>query len=301
MKGIKLTTEEFIKKAKLVHGDKYDYSLVDYKKTNEKVKIICSIHGIFEQTPKAHLNVQGCPMCSGNKKETNSSFIERAKLVHGDKYDYSLVNYVNNKTKVKIICSVHGIFEQIPNAHLNKQGCPKCALEKNKQTKPIVVEEFVKRANKIHGNKYDYSKVDYINSQTKIKIICPIHGVFEQKPANHLRGAGCSKCRSSHGEETIRSYLLKNNILFEEQKRFKECKNIKPLPFDFYIPKKNLLIEYNGRQHYETVEHFGGREQLKIQRHNDWLKRKFARDNHINLLVISYKENIEDLLDKKVF
>ena len=233
MKGIKLTTEEFIKRAKLVHGDKYDYSLVDYKKTTEKVKIICSVHGIFEQTPKAHLNKRGCPMCSRNKKETNSSFIEKAKLVHGDKYDYSLVNYVNNKTKVKIICSVHGVFEQIPNAHLNDQGCP--------------------------------------------------------------------KCRSSHGEETIRGYLLKNNILFEEQKRFKECKNIKSLPFDFYIPKKNLLIEYNGRQHYETVEHFGGREQLKIQRHNDWLKRKFARDNHINLLVISYKENVEDLLDKKVF
>jgi 5-methylcytosine-specific restriction endonuclease McrA len=127
----RLTTKQFIKRSKVIHGDKYDYSLVEYKNARTKVKIICNKHGVFEQTPHSHLRGNGCKKCHYNKSSKNAksnikSFIENSIKIHNDKYDYSLVKYKNSKTKVKIICPIHGVFEQIPNAHLNGQGCKKC-------------------------------------------------------------------------------------------------------------------------------------------------------------------------------
>ena len=122
----RLTTEEFIEKAKVMHGDKYDYSLVDYKNNKIRVKINCPIHDIFEQTPNIHLSGCGCPKCGGNIKLTTKEFIEKAKTVHDDKYDYSSVKYNDRQTKVKIICPEHGPFEQRPHGHLQGSGCPKC-------------------------------------------------------------------------------------------------------------------------------------------------------------------------------
>jgi len=193
----RLTTEQFIKKARAVHGDKYDYSLVDYKNAKIKVKIICHEHGVFEQRPGSHLSGNGCPKCSViNSKEkqryTVDQFIEKAKTVHGDRYNYKFVDYKNNHIKVMIVCPVHGIFEQIPNGHLQGQGCSKC-----KGGIKLTTEQFIKKARAVHGDKYDYSLVEYKNAKTKIKIICPIHGIFEQTPDSHLHGAGCSKCRQS--------------------------------------------------------------------------------------------------------
>ena len=182
-------TKEFIAKAKAVHGDKYDYSKVNYVNSTTKVTIICPIHGEFEQRPSTHLSGHGCPSCSGCKKLNTEEFIKRAKEVHGDKYDYSKVNYVNTFTKVTIICPKHGEFEQTPNLHLKSQGCPNCYGNKK-----LTIEEFIKRAKKVHGDKYDYSKVKYVNALTKVTIICPIHGEFEQTPAKHLSGIGCASC-----------------------------------------------------------------------------------------------------------
>ena len=130
----RLTIEQFIKKVKVIHGNVYDYSLVEYKNAHTKVKIICPEHGIFEQKSYHHLRGQGCPECryikSGNKlRSTTEQFIKKAKVVHGNKYDYSLVDYKNNKTKVKIICHEHGIFEQTPNHHLSGNGCSKCGVK----------------------------------------------------------------------------------------------------------------------------------------------------------------------------
>jgi hypothetical protein len=185
----------FINKAKGVHGNKYDYSLVDYKGVNTKVKIICQIHGKFEQTPHHHMyRKQGCNKCgyiniSKNTRKKEDVFISEAKLIHGDKYDYSLAEYINAKTKVKIICQIHGKFEQTPTNHLNGQTCGKCN-GLNKST-----NEFIKQANLVHGDKYDYSLVDYIDSKTKIKITCTTHGEFEQLPTPHLSlKQGCPKC-----------------------------------------------------------------------------------------------------------
>ena len=186
----KLTTEEFIRKAKEVHSDKYDYSKVKYDGNKAKVCIICPTHGEFWQTPSSHLRGNNCPKCAGGVKYTLEDFICKAKEIHGDKYDYSKVKYVNSNTKVCIVCPKHGEFWQTPSAHLaQKQGCPKCASNIKHTT-----EEFIERAKETHGDKYDYSKVEYVSSHTKVCIICPTHGEFWQVPIEHLGGSGCPKC-----------------------------------------------------------------------------------------------------------
>ena len=184
------TTEQFIEEAKQIHGDKYDYSKVIYNVCDEKICIVCPEHGEFWQTPYNHTRKKcGCPACSGSKKLTTDEFIVKSKKIHGNKYDYSKVEYVNNSTKVCIICPEHGEFWQLPKNHLLGKGCSRCnhGIKYSKS-------DFVERAKLIHGNKYDYSKVEYINSQTKVCIICPEHGEFWQTPADHLFGYGCSKC-----------------------------------------------------------------------------------------------------------
>ena len=238
------------------------------------------------------------------KTFTTEEFIQKAKEVHGNKYDYSLVDYKNAKTKVKIICPIHGEFEQKPNDHLNKRGCRKCGYEKNIKNNSITTEEFIKRAKEVHGDKYDYSLVDKsITTHKNIKIICPIHGEFEQIAWNHLCGHGCSICSKkvySKGEKNIRNFLLNNNIDFQQQKTFEDLKDKYKLSYDFYIPSKNLLIEYNGEQHYKksSFKHHD----LKMQRHHDWLKRKYAKKNNIELLTIPYWnfKIINEILEEKL-
>jgi hypothetical protein len=180
----KVTLEEFIERAKKVHGDKYDYSRVLYNGMHDKICIICPIHGEFWQTPANHLSGKGCPECGSisrwdtKGRITTEEFIKKAIKIHGDKYDYSKVNYIDAHTKVCIICPIHGEFWQTPNNHLTKYGCKKCAMDALNSNKPRSTEEFIKIAKKLHGNKYDYSKVEYKNCKTKVCIICPKHGEF---------------------------------------------------------------------------------------------------------------------------
>lgn len=290
------TTEEFIKEAKKMHGDKYDYQPTEYVHSKLKIKIICYIHGVFEQRPNNHLMGGGCPKCD-NKNVTLEEFINKAKLVHGDKYDYSLTEYENSKSKIKIICCVHGIFELNPNSHLMGRGCPKC----NKMY--INTENFIKRANLIHNNLYDYSSLIYINAITKVIIICKIHGEFEQVSCEHLRGSGCPLCYESKGELIIRNLLDQNCIEYIRGKKFDNCRgtgNIKRmLSFDFYLPKYNLLIEYDGEQHFKIVNYWGGKEGFKLRQINDEIKNVYAKNQNIKLLRIKYTEikNIEKILN----
>ena len=125
-------------------------------------------------------------------------FVEKAKIIHGDKYDYSLVDYKNAKTKIKIICPEHGVFELTPNGHLRGYNCKKCSVSIQRNKLVFQICEFVEKAKAVHGDKYDYSLVDYKNSYTKVKIICPVHGIFEQQPNNHLSGKGCPKCKGKY-------------------------------------------------------------------------------------------------------
>lgn len=186
---------EKIEEAKRIHKGKYDYSKAVYRRWDIPITIICPSHGEFKQILNHHVKGSGCPKCgkiSSSEKMslTTEEFIKRAKEIHGDKYNYSKVKYVNNHTKVCIICPKHGEFWQIPSNHLLGFGCNKCSGKKKKDT-----EEFITEAKKIHGNKYDYSKVEYTNNSTKVCIICPEHGEFWQTPNKHLRGNGCPVCR----------------------------------------------------------------------------------------------------------
>lgn len=289
--GKRLTKEEFISRAIVVHGDRYDYSLVDYKNSRTRVKIICPEHGIFEQSPEFHFNGSGCPSCANNIKYSTQEFVKKAKQVNGNRYDYSLVEYKNNKTKIKIICPEHGIFEQIPMHHLKEIGCFKCSHNFN------TADDFIKKAKDVHGDKYDYSLVDYKNNYTKVKIICLEHGMFEQIPKNHTNHErGCPVCNESRGEKEIALLLDENNISHLRQYKFEECKNVNHLPFDFYLPEYNLCIEYDGRQHYEAVEFFGGERGLRYIQKNDEIKNKYCNDNNIKLLRIKYNDNISEKL-----
>jgi hypothetical protein len=278
--------KQVINEFKNIHGNKYDYSKVEYINTNSKVIIICQIHGEFEQTPNNHKHGQGCGRCNGKNKK-NSELINEFKNVHGNKYDYSKVEYVNTRTKVKIVCPIHGEFEQTPNNHLSGQCCGRCNGNSVK-TNEILINEF----KNVHGNKYDYSKVEYTNAHTKIIIICPTHGEFEQTPNNHKHGNGCPICNESKGEREIREYLINKNINFIPQYKFDDCKNVLSLPFDFYLPDYNICIEYNGIQHYKPVEHFGGENGLIIRQKNDKIKMEYCYNNDIPFLIINYNENV---------
>jgi len=291
-KGIKYTTEEFIIKAKEIHGGKYDYSLVDYIDNKTKIKITCPKHGVFKKRPNLHLSKkQGCPKCMGRNR-TTEEFIIKAKEIHGGKYDYSLVDYIDSTTKIKIICPKHGVFEQTPGNHFLGKECYNCGKFKIKYT----TEEFIIKAKEIHGGKYDYSLVDYIGSTTKIKIICPKHGIFKQKASSHLNGNGCPTCNSSKGEIEIINYLNYKNINYEREYKFDDCKDKRVLPFDFYIKDLNILIEFDGDQHRKAIKFFGGEKMFKDRQRKDVIKTKYAKDNNIQLIRINCVKDIKTLL-----
>ena len=245
------TKEDFIKKACEKHKGKYDYSKVKYVNNRTKVCIICPEHGEFWQAPSSHLSDHGCPICGGSYTQTKKEFITKARKVHGDKYDYSKVDYVNSATKVCIICPEHGEFEQTPASHIYGQGCPKCGFEKIRESLSSSKEEFIKKANEIHGNKYDYSKVDYVNAHTKVCIICPKHGEFEQETNTHLKGSACPKCNLSHLERSVMNYLDEKKITYDYQKHFNWL-GLQSL--DFYLPDYKVGVECQGEQHFFPID-----------------------------------------------
>ena len=233
----KLTTVEFVLRARGVHGDKYDYSKVSYKNNSTKVCIICkeSEHGEFYQTPDCHLIGNGCPKCSNNVKLTTKKFIERSREVHGDKYDYSKVKYKDSSTKVCIICkeSEHGEFYQVANTHLRGSGCPKC-----KGGVRLTTGKFIDKAKSMHGDKYDYSEVEYKSSSTAIKIFCKIHGYFNQIPAAHLQGRGCPKCGVGFSSDSKLSLLSDSDIEHLSVHQLIELIGQNLLPADFKVLTK---------------------------------------------------------------
>ena len=312
----RVTLEEFIERANETHGlGRYDYSKVNYLNMNTEVIISCPNHEKpyeFPQKPIVHLNGSGCPKCANKKRAdelriTTEEFINQSNIIHNYKYDYSKVNYIDYDTEVIIICPKHGDFKQTPHGHLSGHGCQTCAREYTGLCNKSNLEEFKKNGNIVHGKgTYDYSKVNYINNQTEVIIICPIHGDFPQTPANHLQGEGCPSCRESKGEMKIRIFLTNNDIQFEREKRFEDCRHKKPLPFDFYLPRYNLCIEFDGKQHFmPTSFNFLEKENddkklknLKQIQFHDQIKNEYCKNNGINLLRIRYNENIEEKLTR---
>ena len=188
-------------------------------------------------------------------------------------------------------------------SHLGGNGCPQCSSLENGKKQTFTNIEFIEKAKEIHGNKYDYSLADYKNAHSKVSIICKKHGIFEQIAYRHLDGSGCPSCSMSNGEEIINNYLAENNITFEIQKKFEGLVDKSYLSYDFYIPSKNLLIEFNGEQHYCWQKHLQpSYHDFLIQKHHDWLKRKYAQKHNINLLSIPFKEikNLKNILKERV-
>jgi len=234
------------------------------------------------------------------KKDTKEEFIDKSIKVHNYRYNYSLVEYKTNKIKVKIICKEHGVFEQRPNDHLMGQGCSECKKRKLSRLKRKSLSEFINQSNKIHNNKYDYSKSKYENIDKKVIIICKKHGEFLQTPHRHLSSQGCPKCKMSIGENKIMSYLISKNTLFEFQKTFDDClsPNGRKMLFDFYLPEKNVCIEYDGQQHYKSIINFGGDKRFETQKKYDKIKTEFCSNNNIKLIRIPYYKikNIDKIL-----
>ena len=278
----KKSIEQFIKESRTVHGDKYDYSKVKYHNIDKKVCIICPEHGEFWQTPYHHLNGCGCPKCVGQGK-TTEDVVEEFKKIHGDKYDYSKVEYTNSLKKVCIICPEHGEFWQSPTNHLNGCGCPKCSNVKHKTT-----NEFIKESRTVHGDKYDYSKVEYVNAHTKVCIICPEHGEFWQTPNKHLLGHKCPKCSESIIEKEIRVLLDKEGIKYVKEKRFNWMKTYR---LDFYLPDYNIGIECQGIQHFTELKPYYKDFSLDKQLERDEDKFQLCLTNGVSILYFTLKSH----------
>ena len=355
----KSNTGEFIKKSENIHGDKYDYSLVEYKNNNTKVKIICKIHGEFEQIPRSHTSGIGCSKCSLGTI-TSEIFIKKSIKKHGDRYDYSEVNEseFQNTKPVKIICTEHGPFFLTPRRHLNGVGCSKCSGNRKLTTEEFILkskdkyskydynydktiyngyfndvtitckkhgdfvvnatshlnsashcnycanikkwdfEYFIYVANKIHNYRYEYDKSTYTNSVVKTKITCKKHGDFWQLPDSHVRMRnGCPSCRESKGELATSDFLTENNIEYVRHKKFDDCRHIHALIYDFYLPEHNLMIEYDGIQHFEPRERFGGQVEFEKIQIRDGIKNKYCENNNIQLIRISSIKGIPEKLN----
>ncbi len=241
---------KFIVEANLKHNDIYNYDKADFITGKIKVTITCKIHGDFMQTPKAHKEGQGCPKCGFDKISTGKiksidNFINDANLVHHNKYDYSKSIYIHNNKNVIITCKIHGDFLQTPSNHLSKKGCPKCSKVYRKNT-----EEYIQEVIKIHGDKYDYSEVEYTQAHAKIKIICKIHGIFEQAASSHLHTkTGCPKCKlplySKMSIDWLNYKNISNNIIHAENEG--EFRIIgTPYHADGYCKETNTVYEFLG-------------------------------------------------------
>lgn len=292
-------SNDYIEIARLLHNNKYNYSKIVYTKLKDKVEIICNEHGSFFMSLDNHISKKaGCRKCVIRPKKMD--WIECFNKVHNNEYDYSKSIFKTSKDKIEIICKKHGSFFQRPNSHLSTiHKCPKCSIENKSKKLANNLSDYIDRLNERHLFKYDYSKFEYINSKEKSIIICPKHGEFLQCISSHLQ-SGCPMCLSSKGENEIRKYLIDNNIEFEVQKKFKGCYFKRSLKFDFYIPNINTCVEYDGIQHFKPFSWQGGLESFESTKKRDSIKTEFCRKNNINLIRISYNENVNDILSIKI-
>lgn len=368
----KLKREDFITRAKHVHGNKYNYSILTYEGTKTKTAIICKKHGIFEQTPERHMLGSGCPACGKvytvKRTSTKEIFVNKARGVHGNRFSYTKVHYIGATVDVTITCKKHGDFRQLPSNHIQGGICPRCSLEHRSKMMSYTTSDFINKARKVHADKYDYTHVAYVNKSTPVKIRCPVHGLFLQKPKHHLRGcpcpkcsniirykkktlsqedfiarcsekhgykytytkalyvgatspvvitcskhgdfsqiasvhlygSGCPQCKASRGELRISAWLKRKQVSNRKQFRLKSCKNVCQLPFDFAILVNGHLglIEFHGQQHDIESHFFQAKTSLRSRRKNDKIKARFCADRRVPFLVIWYYEmdNTEEAL-----
>lgn len=282
-------TELFISKANKIHKNRYDYSKVNYINAKTKITIICREHGDFQQTPSNHLSNYNCQKCAKNYQLDTNSFIEKAINIHNYKYDYSKVNYINADTQIIIICREHGEFTQIPDFHINRKcGCPKCSNNVR-----LDLLEFIYKADKIHDNKYDYSKVEYINNRKPVIIICKKHGEFSQIPFVHLLKHGCPNCINKT-EYKFYEKIKEIYPTIKRQYKVEWCKNKLCLPFDFAIEELKIIIELDGEQHFTQVSNWTSPE---TQIEKDKFKTECSNQNGFSVIRLLQDDVSKDKFD----
>jgi len=269
----RFTTEQWINKAKSVHGDKYDYSISKYTHSKDKISILCYIHGEFKQVAGQHLIGYGCKRCSEEGRRTShDDYVKKAKKAHDNKYEYVKDSYIGGTHKVKVICPTHGEFSVSAKDHLAlKTGCKKCASEKLRNT----TKYFIEKAIKVHGDTYIYENTKYSKSNEHVCITCRKHGDFEQIAQYHLQGAGCPSCSiestgwtySKWKEQAERSarfnsykvYILKcyndDEVFFKVGKTFltvaQRYQGATNMPYEYEVIK---VIEGSAK-HISELEH----------------------------------------------
>lgn len=196
----KKTTKEFVKDARKVHGDRYDYSRVRYRNSRDRVTIVCRVHGEFCQQPTSHVSGKGCLLCGGRQKLTDTEFRKRFKEMHGDSYGYEKSDFLGVDKKIVITCKAHGDFEMKPSEHLRGWGCTVCQFEKRK---PRLLSEWLEKARKQHGDLYNYDKVAFVDNREKVIVTCKKHGDFRQVSSHHVRGRGCPRCQGCISKPSI--------------------------------------------------------------------------------------------------
>lgn len=317
----KMTTEQFIEQAITMYGNKYDYSNAKYVSGSKPTSIRCIKHNLgFEITPESHLKGKGCPLCEQeeiamyeegkkiairqrseyrerqkekrkrskeiiqgrpSKNYTWESFVNLAKLIHGDEYDYQFVEkeFVNVNTPVTIICKRHGAFPQKPRKHMMGQGCPRC-IGRMRTT-----ESFIEEAMEVHKGHYTYDNVKFVDYATPVTITCKIHGDFPMRPLKHLRGEGCPLCQTSKMELEIVAFLKSHlSAKMELQKHFAWLRFQLELALDIYLPEYNIAIECQGEEHFRAIPKFGGEEGFKYTQERDKAKSELCKKHGIRIL-----------------
>ncbi len=255
-----ITTSEFIKRSREIHGKRYDYGNVVYKTSKKKVAIICREHGVFHQIPNSHLNGRGCIRCAGKKKKTTSEFVSDCINVHGDRYDYSKTNYVGARKKLIVTCVEHGDFEILASTHLRGANCPDCVNQYQRLGKKIswTTDSWISKSRELHGDSYIYSETNYVDAKTKVRILCPSHGLFQVLPRHHIgRRIGCPTCGGTE-KMTTESFISASKVVHGEmfdysQTRYENAKSkvklICPIHGEFQItPSDHLYGQKSGCQ-----------------------------------------------------
>ena len=262
----------------------------------------CKIDGNeWMASPANVLRGRGCPKCKSarlrnNKIKTHEQYVEEVKQIHDD--IIVVGQYAGNRVCILHKCVVDGhVWEASPNNILKGSGCPLCAIERRSVCRTKSHDEYVCEVKTINPN-IEVAE-QYVGAETKILHRCKIDGhEWYVLPGNILSGHGCPVCNESRGERDIAHYLNKHNVKYIPQYTFNNCKNQRVLPFDFYLPEYNVCIEYDGEQHYRSVEHFGGENGIKQRQLNDFIKTTYCQTNSIILLRIKYDQNVEVELDK---
>lgn len=298
--NIKFSTEQWIAKAREVHKDRYDYSQVVYDTSGKKVVIICKVHGAFEQIANSHLQGYNCNDCgsavTGDMLRSNKDdWVASCSETHNNKYDYTKVVYSKKDDYTIIICPIHGEFEQTLGSHKMGHGCAQCEFEKNGDRSRKSLDTFVAESREIHGDKYDYSKVEYMSNFIKVTIICMEHGEFAMTPSSHIhQGSSCPSCSNFKSENLCRRIIqtLTGRQFIKIRPPF-----LKGLELDGYCEELNLAFEYQGKQHYYYIPHFhrNGIRDLISQNLRDKIKKILCDKTGIRLITIPYSYSFMDV------